>query len=212
VHQCARFTANPKREHSKAVKNIGRFLAGTKNLGIKCKIDSSELECYSDADFAGNWNTQEAEHNDSTEQSRTGYVIRYAGFLLIWGSRLQTEIALSSTESENISLSQSLRDVIYIIDLITEMRVAGFEFDNIPPIIHCKAFEDNNGALEMASVHKLCPRTKHINVKYHRFWRSVLDGTISLHKISTHDQIADIFTKPLSVIPFTNLHRVLMGW
>jgi hypothetical protein len=91
------------------------------------------------------------------------------------------------------------------------MRAAGFEFDNISPIIHCKAFEDNNGALEMASVHKLCPRTKHINVKYHHFRRAVLDGTISLHKISTHDQIADIFTKPLSIIPFTNLRRLLMG-
>jgi hypothetical protein len=34
VHQCARFTASPKREHRKAVKNIGRYLAGTKNLGI----------------------------------------------------------------------------------------------------------------------------------------------------------------------------------
>jgi hypothetical protein len=155
VHQCARFTADPKREHNKAMKTIGRYLAGTKNLGIICKINSSGLECYSDADFAGNWNTTDAEHDDSTARSRTGYVIRYAGCPLIWGSRLQTEIALSSTESEFISLSQSLRDVVYIIDLIREMQTAGFYFTDFPPMVYCKAFEDNNGALEMATIHKL---------------------------------------------------------
>jgi hypothetical protein len=173
VHQCAWFTADPKREHSKAIKTIGRYLAGTKNLGIMCKINSSGLECFSDADFAGNWNITEAEHDDSTARSRTGYVIRFAGCPLIWGSRLQTEIALSSTESEYISLSQSLRDLINIIDLIREMQTAGFDFTDLPPVVHCKAFEDNNGALEMATAHKLRPRTKHINVKYHHFRRAV---------------------------------------
>jgi hypothetical protein len=121
VYQCAQFTADPKREQSKAIKTLGRYPAGTKNLGIICKVNSSGLECYSDADFAGNWNTTEAEHDDSTARSRTGYVIRYAGCPLIRGSRLQTEISLSSTESEYFSLSQSLRDVVYIIDLICEM-------------------------------------------------------------------------------------------
>jgi Reverse transcriptase (RNA-dependent DNA polymerase) len=211
VHQCARFTANPKREHSKAVKTIGRYLAGTKNLGLTCTINASGSECFSDAHFAGNWNVHEAEYDDSTARSRTGYVIRFAGCPLIWGSRLQTEIALSSTESGYISLSQSLRDVIYIIDLIKELQTAGFDFGNLPPIVHCKAFEDNNGALKMATVQKLRPRTKHINVKYHHFRRAVLHGIITLHQISTQDQIADIFTKPLSIIPFTKLRKLLMG-
>jgi hypothetical protein len=169
------------------------------------------LECFSDADFAGNWNITEAEHDDSTARSRTGYVIWFAGCPLIWGWRLQTEIALSSTESEYISLSQSLRDVIYIIDSILEMQTAGLDFTDLPPMVHCKAFEDNNGALEMAKFHKLWPRTKHINVKYHHFRRAVLDGIITIHKISTHDQLADIFTKPLSITPFTNLQKILMG-
>jgi hypothetical protein len=119
---------------------------------------------------------------------------------------------LSSTESEYISLSQSLQDVIYIIDLIRELRSAGFDFSDMPSIINCKAFEDNNGALEMATAHKLRPRTKQINVKYHHFRHAVLDGIITIHKISTNDQLADIFTKPLSIIPFTNLRRMIMGW
>jgi hypothetical protein len=107
--------------------------------------------------------------------------------------------------------------VVYIIDIIREMQVAGFYFCALPPMndckaFDCKAFEDNNGAFEMATVNKLRPRTKHINVKYHHFRRAVLDGIITIHKISTHGKLADIFTKPLSIIPFTNLRKMLMEW
>jgi hypothetical protein len=46
VHQCARFSEDPKEEHSKAVKRIGRYLAGTKNEGLLWKPNDSGLECY----------------------------------------------------------------------------------------------------------------------------------------------------------------------
>jgi pyridoxine/pyridoxamine 5'-phosphate oxidase len=82
---------------------------------------------------------------------------------------LQTEIARRSTESKYIALSQSLREVIYIIDLLKEMDEAGFKLNTNTTQIKCKAFEDNNGALEMSTIHKLRPRTKHIKVKYHHF-------------------------------------------
>jgi Reverse transcriptase (RNA-dependent DNA polymerase) len=173
VHQCARFSENPKVEHSKSIKAIGRYIAGTKHQGLMCTIDNRGLECFSDADLAGNWNKDIATNDDSTARSRTRYIIRYAGCPLIWGSRLQTEIALSSTESEYIALSQSLREVIYIMDLIKELKQAGSHFNENNPEVKCKAFEDNNGALDMAIIHKLRPRTKHINVKYHHFRSAV---------------------------------------
>jgi hypothetical protein len=104
---------------------------------------------------------------------------------LIWGSKLQTEIALSSTESEYISLPQSLREVIYIMDLIKELKLVGFQFNDINADVKCKAFEDNNGALEMATIHKLRPRTKHIKLKYHHFCTAVKQGIITIHKIAS---------------------------
>ena len=66
------------------------------------------LECYVDADFAGGW--KDGNH-DSPESvfSRTGFVIMYAGCPITWGSKLQTEIALSTTESEYIALSSATR-------------------------------------------------------------------------------------------------------
>jgi hypothetical protein len=92
-----------------------------------------------------------------------------------------------------------------MIDLIGELRQAGFGFDELPPKVKCKAFKDNNGALEMATVHKLRPHTKHINVKYHHFRAAVNVGTIQVEKIDTTEQIADIFTKPLGVELFQKL-------
>jgi hypothetical protein len=109
------------KEHSKAIKAIARYLARTKNMGLICTVTDECLECFSDADFSGNWNKELAEHNSPTARSRTGYLLQYAGCPLTWGSKLQTEFALSSTKSEYITLSQSLREISYVSSLITEL-------------------------------------------------------------------------------------------
>jgi hypothetical protein len=67
------------------------------------------------------------------------------------------------------------------------------------PRVHCKAFEDNSGALKLARLPKLRPRTKHINIKYHHFCEHVQLGLIKVYPIGMNDQIADIFTKPESI-------------
>lgn len=212
VHQCARFSADPRIDHTKAVKDIGRYLANTKDKGIIFKPDNEGMLCYSDADFAGNWCKEYAATDSTTARSRTGFVVKYSGCPLIWGSRLQTEVALSSTESEYIALSQSLREVIPLIELIEELHQNGFQFNNDTPKVICKAFEDNNGALEMAKTHKIRPRTKHINVKYHHFREAVNDGKITLLRVDTTEQQADIFTKPLDDNTFIYLRKLIIGW
>jgi hypothetical protein len=90
-------------------------------------------------------------------------------FPIIWALRLQTEIAMSSTESEYIALSQSLREVLPMMELAKELAKAGFNLGTETPKVQCKAFEDNSGALEMAQTPKMSPRTKHLNIKYHHF-------------------------------------------
>jgi hypothetical protein len=212
VHQCARFSENPKEEHSKAIKLIGRYLLGSKNKGLIYRPKEVGFECNSDADFAGNYLQEIAEHDPSTARSRSGYIIFYAGCPVLWASRLQTEIALSSTESEYISLSQSLREVLPLMRLVKEIRQAGFEMPGASPNVHCKAFEDNSGALEMAKTHKLRPRTKHLNIKYHHFREAVVNKEISIWKIDTKNQVADIFTKPLGTKLFVKFRMIMMGW
>jgi hypothetical protein len=51
-----------------------------------------------DADFANGWNASDCEEPSSV-YSKTGYVIMYAGCPIIWVSKLQTEVALSTTEA-----------------------------------------------------------------------------------------------------------------
>jgi hypothetical protein len=102
---------------------------------------------------------------------------------IVWGSKLQTETAQSSTKSEYIALSQSFREVINIIDLIKELKTAGLQFNNTIVEVKCRAFEIINGALVMATIHKLRPRMKHINVKYHQFRSAGTSGIISMYKI-----------------------------
>jgi hypothetical protein len=127
VHQCARFASNPKEEHTKAVTLIDRYLLGTRDKGIICKPTQDSLTRYADAGFAGDGLPEIAENDSSTAGSRSGYVIIYAGCPLVWSSKLQTEIALSTTESEYIALSSALREIIPLRRLIEEMQEAGFD-------------------------------------------------------------------------------------
>jgi hypothetical protein len=211
VHQAARFCIDPKLSHERAIYRIGKYLEGTKDKGIIFKPDATKgLECFVDADFAGGWNKADANTADAV-MSRTGYVIMYAGCPITWCSKLQTEIALSTTEAEYIALSQSLREVIPVIDLMKEINEI-FPINIPTPEIHCKVWEDNNGALALANGQKFSPRTKHIAIKYHHFRSHIKNGTISVHPIDTKEQTADIFTKPLDQSLFIHLRRKLSGW
>ena len=101
VHQCARFVSDTRVEHGEAVRWLGRYLKGTRVKGtIMRPLPEKELEVYVDASFCGDWDPVEAATDRDTARSRHGYVINYAGCPLLWKSQLQTEIALSTTESE----------------------------------------------------------------------------------------------------------------
>lgn len=108
VHQCARFSASPSRVHELAVKRIVRYLKGTRTQGyIFCPGPTKAIDCYVDADFAGTWTPDTSTHPTSV-RSCTGYVITFANYPILWSSKLQSEVTLSTTEVEYISLSQSL--------------------------------------------------------------------------------------------------------
>jgi hypothetical protein len=162
VHQCARFAANPKKEHGKAVTWLNRYLAATKDKGLIFRPTAQSFDCYVDANISGNWDKKEAQRDPVTARSRSGYVIVYAGRPIVWASKLQTQIALLTTEAEYIALSTALRDTILLMNLVQELQGNGFDYSAIKPTIHCKVFEDNSGALEIATVHKYRPRTNHI--------------------------------------------------
>jgi hypothetical protein len=106
-------------------------------------------------------------------------------------------------------MSQALRDIIPVMKLIQEMREQEFQVIFTEPYVYCKVFEDNSGALELARLSKLRPRTKHINVCYHHFCKHVCKGLIKIFPIDTKNQIADVLTKPLAQNKFQR-HRCSM--
>ena len=147
-----------------------------------------------------------------TARSRTGYIILYAACAIIWAAKLQTEIALSTTEAEYIALSTALREVIPLIDLLQELLRRTSLEPLTQPTVHCKVFEDNSGALELATVPKMRPRTKHINVKYHHFREHVRRKPIRIQKIDSENQLGDLFTKPCATHLFVKFRKAIMGW
>jgi len=168
------------------------------------------LNCYADADFASLWG-QEDDQDPVCVRSRTGFVLEFAGCPLMWTSKLQTEIALSTTEAEYIALSQSMREVIPTWCMLQEvLQHFGVEFAG--SFTHSTVFEDNSGALVLATAPKMNSRTKHIAVKYHHFRDHVQKGTIKIVKVKSDGQKADIFTKGLGPVKFPKIRKLLMGW
>jgi hypothetical protein len=216
VHQTAHFSIKPMRSHELAIMQIGRYLCDNPEGGIIYKVDRTKgLEVYADADFAGGWSTADSENADCV-LSQTGFVICYANCPVIWCSKLQTEIALSTAEAEYIAMSHALRETIPVQNLIKEIHCI-FDLPNPMTDFNITLHEDNLSAIAMAESMKFTPRTKHIAIKYHHFRSRVhttfnKSGDIKLKYISTKKQLADIFTKPLDAESFFTLRKMLSGW
>lgn len=176
--------------------------------------DEASIDCYVDADFAGSFSTTGDVQDPATARSRSGYIILAYGVPICWGSKLQTEIALSTMEAEYIALSTATREVLGLRHLLEEMCneidiAKHFKFTTLS-----KIFEDNNGALALAKSPTLTPRSKHFATKYHFFKSHIKEngGVLDIQRIDTKDQAADIFTKPLDRTMFTTVRKLVMGW
>jgi hypothetical protein len=212
VHQCARFCLEPKESHATAVKRIGKYLMDNRDKGMILNPKAHSFECYVDADFVGNWNRVTADVDPGTAKSRTAYIISYAGCPVAWASKLQTEVALSSTEAEYNALSESLRHVRFLMQVVDEAKEVGWETFAGAPTVHCKVFEDNSGALEMSRLPKMRPRTKHLCVRLHHFREHVRLGKISIQHVASEKQLADIATKPQPTDLFVAQRESILQW
>eukprot|EP00978_Attheya_sp_CCMP212_P047854 scaffold439527_cov122-Attheya_sp.AAC.1 len=170
------------------------------------------LENWVDANFCGNWDHKYALEDRTTARSRSGYIARYCGCPILWRSKLQTEVALSTTEAKYVALPQSLREVLPLMQLLNEAKAIGINILHTKPIIRCTVFEDHEGALELANVPKMCARTKHINSKYHHFRYFVIRKIISVLACNTSRQLGDGFTKPTTKEIFLRHRMEILGW
>ena len=222
VHSCARYTHHQRKSHGTAVKHILRYLKGTADKGMVIKPNMEQtLDCYVDSDVGGNYPVYPDQDPNSTK-SRSGYVILFQGCPTLWVLKMQTQCALSTMESKYLALSQSMRDLIPLWEVLKEINEVEFNkqvlnpkcvmnsksFSDIvsdaseSPIPKIKVYEDNNACLKFARLPHLTPRTKHIAVPYHWFRSKVEQLEISIEPISTDNQLANQFTK--SFLPLTS--------
>jgi len=221
VHQCARYSAAPTALHELAVKRIGRYLLATRDKGlILHPTHDFKLDMFVDADFAGMWHREYSELRECA-LSRTGYIITYCGCPIHWASKLQSEIALSTTESEYIALSMASRELIPIRRLIVELHKHGlfstpldkpFSITHTSTLEASTIYEDNASCIVLAHSEGTKVRTKHISLKWHRFKDHIRAGDIKVVKIDTNLNWADILTKPLCKVKHESLRRFIMGW
>ena len=156
VHQTACFCNDPKLSHEQAITRIGQYLLGTREKGIKYKIDLSKgLKCYVDADFAGRWD-QTDPHNASNLLLCTGFVIKYADCSIYWSSKLQTEIAFSTAEAEYITLSSVLRKVIPLMTVMDKLNEV-FPLLMTALQFFCEVWEDSQSCIAMVTSQKFMP-------------------------------------------------------
>ena len=213
VHQVARFSHCPRKSHAQAVKRIVRYLIHTRERGTSITPDLKQgLDCYVDADFAGLWGYED-EQDPASVKSRTGFTLTLFGCPIIWQSKLQTEITLSSTAAEYVAFSMAMRELLPMRALLKEIgSKLGLEFLS-KSVIRSTVFEDNQGCLSLVNVPKMSPRNKYLALKYH-FFRSQIGeskGIVATY-INTKEQKADIFTKGLPEAQFEHIRKLLIGW
>lgn len=179
VSTLAHFMANPAPAHWEAAKRVLRYLKGTQDLCLSFGHSADGLVGYSDAD----WASQRHRHSISS------YTFLYNGGVISWSSRKQPIVALSSTEAEYISVSNSSRELLRLRSLLAELTS--------PLTLPTPLLSDNQSAITIAKSGMLNARTKHIDIRYHFIRDGIASGHVVLEYCPTGKMVADILTKLL---------------
>ncbi|CAM8956844.1 unnamed protein product [Rhodiola kirilowii] len=192
VCQCARFQAEPRESHVKAVKRILRYLKGTEKLVLWYpRVKSLKLEGFTDADFAG----------DRTDRKSTSGMAQFLGSCLVsWGSKKQNSVALSTAEAEYIAAAACCAQILWLRNQLSDFNL---HFDQVP--IFC----DNTSAISIAKNPVQHGKSKHIEIKHHFLRDCVKKELVTINFCRSEDQVADIFTKSLHKDAFEKLRMEL---
>ena len=192
----SRYMANPGKTHWEAVKYIFRYLRGTPDHGLVFggRDRDFSLVGFCDSDYAG---------DRDRRKSTSGYVFTIGGTAISWRARLQTIVALSTTEAELIAAVEAAKEALYLRRLLCDL---GFVFEGVE--VNC----DNQSAIHLAENLAFSSRTKHIEVRESFLVSMSEEKLVRLQKVHTEENASDMFTKSLPVAKFehcSNLIRLM---
>jgi hypothetical protein len=147
VCMCARFQANPKEVHLRAIKRIMRYLVYTPKFGLWYpKVSTFDLIEYSDADYAG----------CKIDRKSTSGTCQFLGRSLVsWASKKQNSVSLSTAEVEYIAAEHCCAQLLWMRQTL---RDYGYKLSKVPLLC------DNESAISMADNPVEHSRTKHIDI------------------------------------------------
>ena len=167
--------------HLKEMYRVVKFVLDTKDFGLKFLPNLDDvwfLEALCDSDFAG---------DKEKRISVTGYVVYFMGVPIAWKSRGQKSVVLSSTEAEYVALSEVVKELKFILQILESMKI------KVKLPIYVKV--DNVGAIFLANNKTTGDRTKHVDVRYHFVREFIEDGIVKIIFVKSAENDADIFTK-----------------
>jgi histone deacetylase 1/2 len=193
VNRVCQYLQAPRDTHWSAVKRILRYIRLTVSYGLHIRPHpSGVLSAFSDADWAG---------SPDDRRSTGGYAVFYGSTLIAWSARKQATVSRSSTEAEYKAVGDATAEVIWVQSLLQELGIPQSQ----PAILWC----DNIGATYLSANPVFHARMKHIEVDYHFVRERVSQKQLQIRFISSKDQLADIFTKPLPLPQFEACRRNL---
>jgi hypothetical protein len=191
VGYVSRFMEEPHMEHFAAVKQILRYIAGTRSWGLfypRKNEKKTELLGFSDSDLAGDLDER---------KSTTGVLFFLGNSPISWQSTKQKVVALSSCEAEYISAATAACQAVWLARLLAEIT------DSVvsKPVLRV----DNKSAISLIKNPVHHDRSKHIDTRFHLIREYANSGQIEVRFIRTEDQLGDILTKPLGKLKFREL-------
>ena len=183
VQVLSQFMHAPTEDHLAAAKHVLRYLRSTADLGILLSASSTpSLTGYCDSDWGS---------CSDSRKSTTGFCILLGSSPISWKVKKESVVARSSAEAEYRAMATTCCEIISLLALLQDLS-----FTSLTPVtLYC----DNQAALHISANPVFHERTKHIEVDCHYIRDQLVAHRIQLAYVSSHEQVADIFTKSLPV-------------
>jgi hypothetical protein len=170
----------------KEMKSLAKFVMDTDNYGLKVlptisRTKKWNMTVYTDSDWAG---------DKDNPHSVSGYAIFLSDTVILWKSRLQKPLALSSSEAEYYGMSEAPKDVKFVARIF---EAIGIEIE-LPITMYC----NNVGAIFVAENAMARVTSKHIDVRYHFVREYVESSFLKIVFVNSKENKSDMFRKNVS--------------